>query len=99
MNRIDHAWQRLLRAARAAEGQRDTVTARTPDARWLLRQRLREREQERSELAARLLLRQGLAVACLLLMLALLVNVRQIERVRQDVFAQPASVLTRLSSP
>jgi len=97
MKNLEHQFRRLLRAAAAVPPRTEGSPEGVPSARWLLRQR----EQAEMVVPATLrpVLQGGLAVACLLLLAASLVNVRQIERVNQDVFALPEAVLTRLVTP
>lgn len=97
MKRIEHQFQRLLRAAAAAWPQTVGDPGKAPDARWLLRQR--ERELARTQVAARSVLRRSLAFACLLLVATLLVSVRQIRETNADVFAVSETALTRISTP
>jgi len=97
MKKSNDQLQRLLRAAAAARREATADLGTVPDARWLLHQR--EGQSEEILLTLRPVLRGGLAVACLLLMMTLLINVRQIEHANRDLFAISTAVLTHVSTP
>jgi hypothetical protein len=97
MKRSDHHLHRLLRAAAAAPPRAGEESAVVPSASWLLRQ-CRQSEPA-VPLAVRLVLQRGLALACLLLLVSSLWNVRQIAHSRLDVFAVAEAALTRLATP
>lgn len=98
MKEIDHQFQRLLRAAAAGAEAAHDDSGRVPSVEWLLRQR-RQEGVVSSGLAIRPVLQGGLAVACLLLLVASLINLQQMERANQDVFAVSETALTRLVIP
>ena len=97
MNKLDHQLQRLLQAAAAVPPRTDEDPGTVPDARWLLRQR----EQQEATISATLrpVLQGGLAVACLILLVTSLINLRQINQANEDLFAVSGAVLTRVSTP
>lgn len=97
MNKNDRQLNRLLRAAAVAPPPAAGELPSVPDASYLLRER--ERELTRAENVNRSVFRVGLATACALLMVTLLVSWRQIEQANQDVFAASQVALTRISTP
>ena len=96
MNRLDHQLDRLLRSASAAGMASEHQTV-IPDVRHLLRQR--EGELAAASAGLSRVLRGGLAFACVLLTLALLLNGRRIQQARNDVFAGPKAVLAQHTTP
>lgn len=96
MNRLDLQLDRLFRRASAAE---PTPPPRlpAPDVRYLLRQR--EAELVAASAGLYRILRGGLACACILLTLALIVNGRRIQQAHPDVFAGPKAMLARHTAP
>ena len=97
MKPSDHPLFRLLRAAAAAPPPTEEGPVVVPSAHWLMQQRGRSERTMPS--AVRLVLRGGLAVACLLFLVSSLLSARQIAQANRDVFAVPEAALTRLATP
>ena len=97
MKKPDHHLHRLLLAAAAAPPRTEDAPATVPGASWLLRQR--EQSEPAILPAVRAVLQGGLALACLLLLVSSLLNVRQIAQSKRDVFSVPETALTRLATP
>jgi len=97
MKQLENQLRRLLRAAAAVPAEKGIKPSRVPSARWLLSQR----EARLIPVAAsiRPVLQGGLAVACVLLVITLAVNLRLIDQANQDVFAVSKAALTRVSTP
>jgi hypothetical protein len=97
MKELEYQLRRLLRAAAAAPPARDREPGIVPSARWLMRQR--EQPERVIPVAVQPVLQGGLAVVCVLLLVSSLINMRQIEKANEEVFAVPEAVLTRLVTP
>ena len=97
MKKTEHQLECLLRAAAAAPRPRDESPAAAPNVAWLLRQR--ETASQEAQRATRSVLQIGLATACVLLMMTLLVSRHHLQQTSRDVFTASQEVFTRMMTP